>query len=105
MQLLSVSPFHTSVAVYGQLHSFFEGNNAFLSVCISLAAQVIVCDEQYQLSCGADAGLQCKAGGLDSKNLEVGILLSSPLSSVLLLVKVSLLCSCTRLHKLTAAGT
>ena len=62
MQLLSLSPFHTSVAVYGQLHSFFERNNALFSVCISLAAQVIVCDGQYQLSCGADAGLQCKAG-------------------------------------------
>ena len=62
MQLLSLSPFHTSVAVYGQLHSFFERNNALFSVCISLAAQDIVCDGQYQLSCGADAGLQCKAG-------------------------------------------
>ena len=43
--------------------------------------------------------------GLDSKNLEVGILLSSPVSSVLLLVKVSLLRCDTHLHKLTAAGT
>ena len=43
--------------------------------------------------------------GLDTKNLEEGILLSSPLSSLLLLVKVSLLCSCTHLRKLTAAGT
>ena len=71
MHLLSLLPFHTSVAAYAQLHSFFEGNNALLSVCISVAAQVIVCDGQYQLSCGADAGLQCKAG-VGQQELGIG---------------------------------
>ena len=103
----SLSHYHSAVAVCLQSHSFLAQNNALCySVPSSVAIQITVCDGQSWLSCGTDQRVQrqCKVG-LDSKNLEVGILLSQIPSSLLLLVKVSLLWRSTRLNKLTAAGT